>query len=221
VIRHFGILIHAAAVLAATGAEEGMIGERIDDIWHHLDFGSPWYSEKERERARVMVGKFLAWHKQNPRDLVAVEQSLSAQVGAVEITGRVDRLERDERGRGVVVDLKTGSAPVPGPDLERHPQLGVYQLAILLGAFERFGLTEPGGAELIQVGNASLTARVRVQPQRPLPDDPEPDWARDLVETVAAGMAGPLFEARVNPGCRNCPVRSCCPVHPDGGQVTP
>jgi len=37
---------------------------------------------------------------------------------------------------------------------------------------------------------------------------------------VAAGMAGPLFEARVNPGCRNCPVRSCCPVHPDGEQVT-
>jgi superfamily I DNA/RNA helicase/RecB family exonuclease len=220
VIRHFGILIHAAAVLAATGAGEAMIGERIDEIWHHLDFGSPWYSEKERERARVMVNKFLAWHRDNPRELVAVEQKLRAQVGAVEITGRVDRLERDPDGRAIVVDLKTGSTPVPSTDLDRHPQLGVYQLAVLLGAFERFGLTEPGGAELIQVGNASLSARVRVQPQGALHDDPEPDWARDLVETVAAGMAGPLFEARVNPGCRNCPVRSCCPVHPDGEQVT-
>ena len=47
------------------------------------------------------------------------------------------------------------------------------------------------------------------------------DTAQDLVETVAAGMAGPLFQAKVNPGCRNCPVRSCCPVHPEGGQVTP
>jgi superfamily I DNA/RNA helicase/RecB family exonuclease len=220
VIRHFGILIHAAAVLAATGADEAMIGERIDEIWHHLDFGSPWYSEKERERARVMVDKFLAWHKENPRELVAVEQKLRAQVGAVEITGRVDRLERDPGGRAIVVDLKTGSTPVPSTDLDRHPQLGVYQLAVLLGAFERFGLTEPGGAELIQVGNASLSARVRVQPQPALTDDAEPDWARDLVETVAAGMAGPLFEARVNPGCRNCPVRTCCPVHPDGEQVT-
>jgi superfamily I DNA/RNA helicase/RecB family exonuclease len=220
VIRHFGILIHAAAVLAATGADEAMISERIDEIWHHLDFGSPWYSEKERARARVMVDKFLAWHRDNPRELVAVEQKLRAQVGAVEITGRVDRLERDPDGRAIVVDLKTGSTPVPSTDLDRHPQLGVYQLAILLGAFERFGLTEPGGAELIQVGNASLSARVRVQPQQALTDDPEPDWAQDLVETVAAGMAGPLFEARVNPGCRNCPVRSCCPVHPDGEQVT-
>jgi superfamily I DNA/RNA helicase/RecB family exonuclease len=220
-IRHFGILIHAAAVLAATGASEDMIDKRIDEIWHHLDFGSPWYGEKERERARIMVTKFLAWHQANPRELVAVEQKLRAQVGAVEITGRVDRLERDQDGRAIVVDLKTGSTAVPAADLDRHPQLGVYQLAVLLGAFERFGLTEPGGAELIQVGKASLSAQVRVQPQRALPDDPEPDWARDLVETVAAGMAGPLFEARVNPGCRNCPVRSCCPVHPDGAQVTP
>ena len=221
VIRHFGILIHAAAVLAATGAGEAMIDERIDEIWHHLDFGSRWYSDKERERARVMVAKFLAWHRENPRELVAVEHKLRAQVGAVEITGRVDRLERDPAGRAVVVDLKTGSTAVPAQDLDRHPQLGVYQLAVLLGAFERFGLAEPGGAELIQVGNASLSARVRIQPQRALPDDPDPGWARELVETVAAGMAGPLFQARVNPGCRNCPVRSCCPAHPDGGQVTP
>jgi len=221
VIRHFGILIHAAAVLAATGAGEALISDRIDEIWHHLDFGSPWYSEKERERARLMVNKFLAWHASNSRDLVAVEQPLRAQVGGVEIIGQVDRLERGPDGRAIIVDLKTGSTPVPTADLDRHPQLGVYQLAVLLGAFERFGLTEPGGAELIQVGNASLSARVRIQQQRALPDDAEPGWARDLVETVAAGMAGPLFEARLNPGCRNCPVRTCCPVHPDGQQVTP
>jgi RecB family exonuclease len=168
-----------------------------------------------------MVSKFLAWHRDNPRDLVAVEQPMRAQVGAIEIRGQVDRLEKDGEGRAVVVDLKTGSTPVPGADLDRHAQLGVYQLAVLLGAFERFGLIEPGGAELVQVGNASLSARVRVQPQRALPDDPEPGWAKDLVETVAAGMAGPLFQAKVNPGCRNCPVRSCCPVHPEGGQVAP
>jgi RecB family exonuclease len=221
VVRHFGVLIHAAAVLAATGADEALIEERIDEIWHHLDFGSPWYSEKERDRARVMVNKFLAWHRENPRDLVAVEQSVRAQVGAVEIIGRVDRLEADKQGRAVVVDVKTGSTPVPEGDLDRHAQLGVYQLAVVLGAFERFGLVEPGGAELVQVGKASLAARVRVQPQGALPDDPEPEWARELVETVAAGMAGPLFKAKVNPGCRNCPVRSCCPVHPEGEQVTP
>jgi superfamily I DNA/RNA helicase/RecB family exonuclease len=221
VVRHFGILVHAAAALAATGADEALIYERIDEIWHHLDFGSAWYSEKQREQAHRMVSKFLAWHKGNDRELIAVEQPVRARIGAVEITGRVDRLERDGEGRAVVVDLKTGSAPVPAGELDRHPQLGVYQLAVLLGAFERFGVTEPGGAELVQVGKASLAAQVRVQAQRALPGDPDPGWARELVETVAGAMAGPVFQATLNPGCRNCPVRSCCPVHTDGEQVTP
>jgi superfamily I DNA/RNA helicase/RecB family exonuclease len=221
VLRHLGTVIHAAAVLAAEGTGEAGIEERIDDIWHHLDFGSAWYNDKQRELARRMVARFLAWHRGNPRQLIAVEQALKVRIGQVEITGRVDRLERDERGGGVIVDLKTGSSRPPDPELDRNPQLGVYQLAVLLGAFEQFGLVEPGGAELVQVGKAGLKAEVKVQRQRALGDDPEPGWAARLVETVAAGMTGPVFGATVNPGCRVCPVRTCCPVHPDGAQVTP
>ena len=221
VLRHLGTVIHAAAVLAAEGTGEAGIEERIDDIWHHLDFGSAWYNDKQRELARRMVARFLAWHRGNPRQLIAVEQALKVRIGQVEITGRVDRLERDERGGGVIVDLKTGSSRPPDPDLDRNPQLGVYQLAVLLGAFEQFGLVEPGGAELVQVGKAGLKAEVKVQRQRALGDDPEPGWAARLVETVAAGMTGPVFGATVNSGCRVCPVRTCCPVHPDGAQVTP
>jgi len=221
VLRHLGTVIHAAAVLAAGGASGTEIDSRIDDIWHHLDFGSVWYSAKQREQAERMVRKFMAWHAANPRELVAVEQALQVQIGQVQITGRVDRLERDSRDRAVVVDLKTGSSAPREEDLGRHPQLGVYQLAVLLGAFERFGLTEPGGAELIQVGKAALTARARIQPQRALGDDDDPAWAKDLVDTVASGMAGPVFTARVNPGCRTCPVASCCPVHDSGARVRP
>jgi superfamily I DNA/RNA helicase/RecB family exonuclease len=222
VLRHLGTVIHAAAVLAASGATEQQVAERIDEIWHHLDFGSAWYSAKQRSLAERMVRKFLDWHAANPRDLVAVEESLKVRIGQVEITGRVDRLESDDQGRAVVVDLKTGASAPREDELDRHPQLGVYQLAVLLGAFEQFGLSEPGGAELVQVGKASgVTLRAKVQRQDALADDPEPAWAKDLVETVAAGMAGPVFQARVNPGCRTCPVASCCPVNPEGEQVTP
>jgi len=222
VLRHLGTVIHAAAVLAADGATERAVAERIDEIWHHLDFGSAWYSAKQRALAERMVRRFLDWHAENPRELVAVEQALKVRIGQVEITGRVDRLEADEEGRAVVVDLKTGGSAPREDELVRHPQLGVYQLAVLLGAFERFGLAEPGGAELVQVGKAAgVTLRAKVQRQGALAEDAEPGWAKDLVETVAAGMAGPVFEARVNPGCRTCPVVACCPVHPEGEQVTP
>jgi ATP-dependent exoDNAse (exonuclease V) beta subunit len=219
VLRHLGTVIHAAAQLIAEGATEQQVAGRIDDIWHHLDFGSVWYGTRQRELAEQMVRKFLAWHAANPRELLAAEQALKVQVGQVEITGRVDRLERDEQGRGVIVDLKTGASSPHEEELDRHPQLGVYQLAVLLGAFERLGVTEPGGAELVQVGKAGLTARAKVQRQPALADDPDPGWALALVDAVARGMAGPVYLARVNPGCRTCPVASCCPVHPDGGEV--
>ena len=222
VLRHLGTVIHAAAVLAAEGATERAVADRIDEIWHHLDFGSAWYSAKQRALAERMVRRFLDWHAENPRELVAVEQALKVRVGQVEITGRVDRLESDEEGRAVVVDLKTGGSAPREDELGRHPQLGVYQLAVLLGAFERFGLAEPGGAELVQVGKAAgVTLRAKVQRQGALAEDDEPGWAKDLVETVAAGMAGPVFEARVNPGCRTCPVAACCPVNPEGERVEP
>ena len=140
----------------------------------------------------------------------------------MQITGRVDRLERDDDGSAVVVDLKTGTSKPPDGELDRNPQLGVYQLAVLLGAFEELGLTEPGGAELVQVGKAGLTATgPGAAPAGARRSDPDPGWAQELVETVAAGMAGPVFAATVNPGCRVCPVAACCPVHERGGQVTP
>jgi superfamily I DNA/RNA helicase/RecB family exonuclease len=219
VLRHLGTVIHAAAVLIADGAAERDVASRIDDIWHHLDFGSVWYGSRQRELAEQMVRKFLDWHAANPRKLLAAEEALRVRVGQVEITGRVDRLEEDGEGRAVIVDLKTGSSAPRDDEVDRHPQLGVYQLAVLLGAFERLGVTEPGGAELVQLGKAGLTARAKVQRQPALSEDSEPGWAKDLVEAVAGGMAGSAFRARVNPGCRTCPVSSCCPVHPDGGQV--
>ncbi len=221
VAQQLGTVIHAAAALAAEGADDGEVAKRVDELWQHLDFGSSWYSARQRLQAEAMVTKFLEWHRRNPRELIAVEQQLRVSMGEITITGQVDRLERDEDGAAIVVDLKTGTSKPSDADLDRHPQLGVYQLAVLLGAFERFGLSEPGGAELVQVGKAALKASVRVQAQRGLPADPDPDWARTLVETVAAGMAGPVFTATANPGCRVCPVASSCPVDERGGQVTP
>jgi superfamily I DNA/RNA helicase/RecB family exonuclease len=219
--QNLGIVIHAAAALAAQGADDADVGKRVDELWQHLDYGSNWYSARQRALAETMVTKFLEWQRANPRELVAVEEDLRVAMGDITITGRVDRIERDEDGAAVIVDLKTGTSKPAEAELDRNAQLGVYQLAVLLGAFEQLGLTEPGGAELVQVGRAGLKASVRVQRQRSLNDDPEPGWARQLVETVAAGMAGPVFTATANPGCRVCPVASSCPVDERGGQVTP
>jgi RecB family exonuclease len=135
--------------------------------------------------------------------------------GAV-MHGRVDRLERDAAGRLVVVDLKTGRSKVVDADLARHPQLGAYQLAVAEGAF---GPDErPGGAALVQIGLARST--VREQEQRPLDEDDDPGWARELVGAAARGMGGAVFAATPGSACRICPARVSCPAHDAGRQVT-
>jgi superfamily I DNA/RNA helicase/RecB family exonuclease len=220
-----GKVIHAVAELVGSSdgtddaVDEAHIAARLDEIWQQLDFRSAWYADKQRAAATTMVDKFLAWHRENPNEVVALEEPFKVDLGRVVIKGRIDRAERDGDRRAVIVDIKTSTTAVPKEDLARHPQLGVYQYAVMLGAFERYGLIEPGGAKLVQVGKASFAARAREQGQPPPAEDEDPDWPKKLVEIVATGMASPTFEARANDGCRTCPVRSCCPVHDEGGQV--
>jgi superfamily I DNA/RNA helicase/RecB family exonuclease len=220
VAGHLGTVIHAAAALVAEGADRADVARRIDEIWHQLDFGSVWYSGKQRVSADQMVGKFLDWQRSNSRELLAIEQRLRVRVDNVVISGQVDRLERDADGTGVVVDLKTGSSKPAAAELDRNPQLGVYQLAVMLGAFIELGVTQAGGAELVHVGKAS-GKQAAVQSQRALADDPDPSWALGLVKEVAAGMAGPEFTATANDRCRTCPAAGCCPVDERGQQVPP
>ncbi|MEU8341276.1 ATP-dependent helicase [Actinomadura meyerae] len=216
-----GKVVHAVAEMAGAddGVDEVHVAERLDDIWNDLEFRSSWYSEKQREQAAAMVDKFLAWHRDNPNEVVALEESFKVDLGRVVIKGRIDRAERDADGRAVIIDIKTSSTAVPKDELARHPQLGVYQYAVMLGAFERHGLIEPGGAKLVQVGKAAFTARAREQEQPPPAEDADPEWPKKLIEVVATGMASEVFQARANDKCRTCPVRSCCPVHDEGGQV--
>ena len=56
-------------------------------------------------------------------------------------------------------------------------------------------------------------------PQQALGHDEEPDWARDLVQAAGAAMGGSSFPATPSSGCRTCPVRSSCPMQPEGQQL--
>jgi RecB family exonuclease len=142
-------------------------------------------------------------------------------VGRARLGGRVDRIERDESGRAVVVDLKTGSASSKpsAAEIERHGQLATYQLAVEHGGFAELGLRESGGAELVQVGGGGGKGGA-VQAQPALSEGDDPSWARDMVLDVAEGMAGSAFRAVDNKYCARCPVRTSCPVQDDGRQVT-
>jgi len=186
--------------------------------WRVLGLGEGWVGDAERARAERVVGKLADYLAEHSWDLVDVERGFEVQVelpdGPAVVTGRVDRLERDREGSLRVVDLKTGKRAPSADDLERHAQLGVYQVAVQRGAFPE-GVTT-AGATLAQLG--SVEKRLKVQHQEPLPDDG--DWAVELLGSVASGMAADTFVATVNDLCERCSVRGSCPAVADGRTVT-
>ena len=216
-----GSLVHALAELGsgADALDEAALTARLDEVLPELDLGAPWMVRRRREEAVQQLRKFLDWQRAGDRELVGTELAVEVPLaGGGVLSGRVDRLERDADGRAVVVDLKTGTSKPSRADLARHPQLGVYQLAVALGAFaEQHGLTEPGGAALLQL-KTGRKADEQLQPALAVDDDP--GWAGELVERVVRGMSGSDFPATVNEHCaRTCAVRASCPAWPEGESV--
>ncbi|WP_258008751.1 PD-(D/E)XK nuclease family protein, partial [Rhodococcus sp. ENV425] len=130
-----------------------------------------------------------------------------------------DRLERDPDGRPVIIDVKTARHPVTKEAAQQHAQLAAYQVAAAAGAIDGQPAGEPGGARLVFVAKPHNKegATQRVQP--PLDAEALDRW-RDVIYEAAAATRGPQFLARVNDGCRHCPVLSSCPAHDEGRQVT-
>ncbi|MGW9310534.1 ATP-dependent helicase [Saccharomonospora azurea] len=221
-----GTLVHALAQAAAEGAEEQTLWKDLDAAWAKVDAGAPWFSRKERVRVEGMVRNFLAWLRQSRAELTqhAVEQDMRVELPAgegeptVALTGRVDRLELDSEGNPVVVDLKTSKTVVSADTAAEHPQLAVYQLATLLGAFAGHeGST--GGAKLLYVGKSHNKTGATVREQPPLDEVTARRWLH-TVRKAATDSTGPAYAARENADCSRCPARPSCPLRPEGRQVT-
>ncbi|MFI5906692.1 ATP-dependent helicase [Dactylosporangium sp. NPDC051541] len=218
--QSIGNLVHAAAMLAAdASADRAQLVAYVADRFDAIELSARWLAGRERDRAETMLDKLIGWLAGNPRRLVAIEQDFLVELAdpeaPVEIKGRVDRLELDEQGRLVVIDLKTGKSIPANANLAEHPQLAAYQAAIELGAFDESAVA--GGAALVQLGGETNSAREQVQP--PLSEADDPNWAQALVKRTARTMAASTFSAVVNNKCRVCPVKTSCPVSGKGRHV--
>jgi superfamily I DNA/RNA helicase/RecB family exonuclease len=216
-----GLLVHELAHEVPDGDEPRLM-QLLEERFDRLGLGRGWVADSERARARQMVSRlaqYVARAREEGRELVATELQVAADIDRAQVRGMVDRLERDADGRLVIVDLKTGKTPPSAADVGRNAQLGVYQVTVEEGGFDRVarGVRESGGAALAQLGAPG--AKLKVQPQPPLSQESEPLWARELLATVADGMAAENFPARSNSMCRVCPVRRSCPLHIEGRGV--
>lgn len=216
-----GSLVHALAEAAAEGATPEQVDAELERAWGQLDIAAPWFSRREQERLRGMLRAFETWLRGTRDELTerGIEQRLEVPVAErVRVTGRVDRLETDAEGRPVIVDIKTSKTAVSAEQATEHAQLAVYQLAAARGAFDGVA-PEPGGARLLYVAVPNRKTGVTERSQ-PAPDAERlAEWARMITEAAEAAK-GPEYPAVANPDCPTCPVRTSCPVHDDGRQVT-
>jgi RecB family exonuclease len=205
---------------ADAAAIEGLMAD-VDAVWGQIPFRTPWSSAREREEVRRALARFIAWHNRpGARTVLATEHPFQAEVTLpdgqlVRLHGFADRLELDADGRVVVVDLKTGK--YPASDLPRHPQLGLYQLAVDRGGVaDLAGDAVSGGAELWQLRQDSRTG-LKVQEQAPQPAD-EDGRTPVLVqlEDAAAAIRSESFEARPGSHCERCAFAMLCPTQVSG-----
>jgi superfamily I DNA/RNA helicase/RecB family exonuclease len=207
-----GSLVHA--LVAEPGMTESSMVAELERLWDKLPFESTWYADNERARHKTMLSTFAQWREQTRQELsevgteVDIDGVLECNGTPVQVRGRLDRLERDESGRLVVVDIKTGKTPVSKNDAQQHAQLAMYQLAIAEGLLQEGD--SPGGGRLVYLGKPAAAGPTERQ-QDPLTPDARDQW-RELVGEAAAATKGPQFKARVNDGCAHCPVRQSCPA---------
>jgi len=209
-----GTLVHDVAADLGDVDAETMVAE-VDARWARLGMPRGWVSDRKRHEAHDMVRRLAGYFDEARAKgwtKVGAEVAMKVSLGRAVVSGRVDRLERVE-GRLRVVDYKTGSSKPRPDELAEHPQLGVYQLAVEHGAFGEG--EEPGGAALLQIGRAAGVT-FKVQPQPPLREADDPQWAAELVEATAEGMSRSTFDALVGDHCKLCAVKASCPAQPEG-----
>lgn len=214
-----GTLVHDIAA-AVDNADFAAMCAALDQRWADLGLPTGWLSTRAHDQAAAMLGRLHRHHLEAAEagwEVVGTEVDLDVDLGSATVRGRVDRLERGPDGRVRVIDLKTGSSKPTKAELAHLPQLGAYQVAIEQGAFADYG-QRSAGAALLQLGKAG-GLRGSLQPQPPLAEDEDPQWARNLLAATAEGMGRGEFAARVDSWCHTCDVRSSCPATPEGERL--
>jgi superfamily I DNA/RNA helicase/RecB family exonuclease len=231
----FGNIVHAIADRVARdelGAGPEALAELmalVDEVWEQLSFRTPWSRGREREEVQRALTRFVEWHSRpGARTVLATEEELRAEVELpdgqrVTLFGYADRLEIDDDGRVVVIDLKTGKYPPTDKSLAENPQLGFYQHAVNHGALdERLGESATsGGAELWQLRRETKgQLKVQSQPQQEPGEDGLLTIERQL-SAAASALRREEFEARPEPAlCARCDFVSFCPAQSAGSVLS-
>jgi len=224
----FGSIIHAVAEYVAKGeAHPEEIDTLLDRVWGRVPYQAGWQSESERRAAREALDRFLTYHSAAERALVATECSMRADIelttvdgtDTVRLTGYADRIERDDQGRLVPIDLKNMKNPPPDSKVPEHGQLGVYQLLVERDPPDTEEKAVSGGAALVQLREGTVDGFPKVQFQEPITEDPT--WIVDRLSAAVSILRREAFTPREGAQCAYCAFKASCPTKPTSDDLVP
>ncbi len=225
-----GDIVH---LIARQAAEVGLTADEmrveLDRVWEQIPFETEWLSATERTAIDDALERFARY--QAASDLVAVERRFEVPLTIgdreVVLVGTVDRLERDDQGRLRIVDLKTGGRIPREAEVVDHAQLGVYQLAASLGAFDDVTGGErrvaPPALAFVRADAAlpAVVAQPSIDDAPALPGEElvvGPTWVHDRIAGAVDVIRGGRFDAIECGACRYCQFAASCPVQQRGGR---
>lgn len=201
-VANVGTILHWA-METSTDISADALWSAVESRWGELRFDAPWLGERQRRIARGLtdaLGEYLADFSASGKSLVGAESRFELEVDRAVVRGSIDRVERNDAGEVVIVDLKTG-APVRNQDeADAHPQLQAYQLAYAEGVLDEpldeLGAHSGGGAKLLFVKEGKGGKLYREAVQAPLTPEQLQEF-RDRISFAADLIARAEFEGRV------------------------
>ena len=221
----FGSIVHAIAEYVAKGELDQnpeQIQKLISGSWQALAYEANWQSDSELAQAYKAVELFLDYHKLTPRVFVAAEgryqTSLTVTTPSgtreqIDLSGILDRVEIEESGRLVAIDLKNVKSAPAKAALVQNGQLGIYQL--LLRDHQVVELDAEGEAPLFGAALVQLrvdASKPKVQIQEAINFDDSPTWIEVKLGEAAEIIRSEAFVPQVNPSCRYCAYTRVCPT---------
>lgn len=246
-----GNVVHAIAQAVQSGVGEGQIESTVREFWPAMSPAAGWVLDTEIEDILASEKLIRGWVA-NQGGYTSVGEEISFRMelypggptvdvdeeavsaASVSVSGRIDRLDRDESGYLRAVDFKSGGKAATVAEAIVNPQLAFYQLAARLGAIgdmvaPRATATDEAAADdpadkvaggvLVYVNQKAALktgANERVQPAMGTQTHLE------LIRRATAAGAlsiGPDYPAITSKACESCSAASMCPTQNTGRQV--
>jgi superfamily I DNA/RNA helicase len=251
-----GTIVHTLAEALARGEvdpEPQVLDAWLGEVWPHLGMSVQWHAIAERTQVREAIARLCHYQRHATREVVDVEVAISGDIDLVQlaravnvevpeslrendssisVTGRIDRIERDDDGALMLIDFKT-SATLPSRDaVNEHLQLALYQAAVMAGAVTGAVSTEStlgdageplvAGAALVELRHElkKEPGQPRVLEQPPLSTHASPEWFIDAVADAVAVVRDEDFTPRPGKHCSYCAFTRLCPTQMEGEEVS-